>query len=54
MIPFIIILLLYLLIILYIIVFYTSMVKDVTFDALNQETNQFSGSMILYLIQLIR
>ena len=38
------------LVILFIIVFYTSMVKDVTFDALNQETNQFSDSMILYLI----
>ena len=37
-------------VILYIIIFYTSMVKDVTYGALIQVTNQFSGSMILYLI----
>ena len=38
------------LVIIFIIVFYTSMIKDVTYGALNQETNQFSGSMILYLL----
>ena len=38
------------LVIIFIIVFYTSMIKDVTYSALNQETNQFSGSMILYLV----
>ena len=37
-------------IIIYIIIFYTSMVKDVNYGALNQTTNQFSGSMVLYLI----
>ena len=44
------------LVIIYIIIFYTSMVKDVTYsalnkiDQLNQVTNQFSGSMIIYLL----
>ena len=38
------------LVIIFIIIFYTSMIKDITYDALNQETNQFSGSMVLYLV----
>ena len=38
------------LVIIFIIIFYTSMVKDVNYGALNKETNQFSGSMILYLL----
>ena len=38
------------LIIVYILVFYTTMVKDRTFSALSVETNQFSGTMVLFLI----
>ena len=38
------------LIIIYIIVFYTSMVKDMTYGIFNKETKQFSGPMIIYLI----
>ena len=36
--------------IIFIIIFYTSMVQDVTYGALSQETNQFSGSMIIFLV----
>ena len=37
-------------IIIYIIIFYTSMVKDVTYGLFEKVTNQFSGSMIIYLL----
>ena len=38
------------LICLYILVFYTQMVQDNTYDKINLDTTQFSGSMVLYLI----
>ena len=38
------------LVIIFIILFYTTMIQDVTFNALSKETNQFSGSMIIFLI----
>ena len=34
----------------YILIFYTSMVKDLTYDTFNQANTQFSGSMIIYLV----
>ena len=37
-------------VIIYIIIFYTSMVKDVTYGLFEKVTNQFSGSMIIYLL----
>ena len=38
------------LICLYILIFYTQMVQDKTYDRINLNTTQFSGSMVLYLI----
>ena len=38
------------LIIIFIILFYTQMIQDVTFNAFSKETNQFSGSMIIFLL----
>ena len=37
-------------IIIFIIIFYTTMIQDVTFNALSQETNQFNSSMVIFLI----
>ena len=37
-------------VIIFIILFYTTMIQDVTFNAFSQETNQFSGSMIIFLL----
>ena len=38
------------LICLYILIFFTQMVQDKTYDKINLNTTQFSGSMVLYLI----
>ena len=38
------------LIIIFIVVFYTSMIQDITFTAFSQETNQFNSSMVIFLI----
>ena len=38
------------LICLYILIFYTQMIQDKTYDKINLNTTQFSGSMVLYLI----
>ena len=38
------------LICLYILIFYTQMIQDRTYDEINLNTTQFSGSMVLYLI----
>ena len=37
-------------VIIFIVLFYTTMIQDVTFNAFSQETNQFSGSMIIFLL----
>ena len=37
-------------VIIFIVLFYTTMIQDVTFNALSQETNQFNSSMVIFLL----
>ena len=37
-------------VIIYIVVYYTSMVQDITYNALSEETNQFNDSMVIFLL----
>ena len=37
-------------IIIFIILFYTTMIQDITFNALSEETNQFNSAMVIFLL----
>ena len=37
-------------IIIYIVIYYTSMVQDITYSALSEDTNQFNGSMVIFIL----
>lgn len=37
-------------VIIYIVIFYTSMVQDITYNALSEETNQFNESMVIFIL----